>query len=320
MNFSEEQITKSGPKIRKVTKQGVSKANEILARQGKNMTLSEEPGKEQNVTVELETSRKKPGPLTHERKVVNTSIPEFEKKEVPVERSGVSENSNILQVEQIAEKAKTEDTYSGRLGKESFRIDFYPSEADYTGIVSYVRSNYTPIHDEPIQTSFTGIDNKAISDFIHEHLPLPENSAVLSTQAIPETDINPQITQIQAVKTAQIGKFTPVRENMNQKESIRHDRTFQVIVVVDPQGSFTEDQPCTLTISVLAKRIGGGFKQIIGKTTRQFTTASELAANVHCAPLSAGIYRFVAFGTIDKKYDGGESIVQFHDSSLFKVT
>jgi hypothetical protein len=65
--------------------------------------------------------------------------------------------------------------------------------------------------------------------------------------------------------------------------------------------------------------MGGGFKQTLGKSRGKITTGGEFTANVHCVPLPSGIYRFVAFGTINIKNDLKESIVQFQESSIFSV-
>jgi tetrahydromethanopterin S-methyltransferase subunit B len=274
---------------------------------------------------ELEEQEKELETLRNELENANAKITELEEQERELETLHKnSENEVGPPTEQMADIPKIEDTSreNGRYGKEAFSINLYLREGHYQGIVSHVLSNSTPIRtDDQKRKTFKGVDHKAIADFINENLPQPEELSVAPEPVAPEPEKSPVETQKPAFKTASIRKFTLVREGKVQKErSIPHNQIFQVALVVDPLESIVEENlPCPYNISVHAKRMGGGFKQILGTTRGQITTAGELTANVHCASLPAGIYRFVAFGTINIKKDMQESIVQFHESSIFMV-
>jgi hypothetical protein len=247
-------------------------------------------------------------------KVKITELEKQEKKLVTLHKD--LENKNKSLIEQIADLQKTEETfpvYSGS-SKASFRIDLYPHEGHYQGKVVHLLTNE--------KKAFSGLNHKAIADFVNEHLPQSEESFVAPEPVVSVPTKSPVETPNQASKTASIRKFTLVQKGKVQKEkSIPHDQIFQVVLIFDPLKSiFEENLPCPYKISVYAKRMGGGLRKTLGETRGQITSAGEFTATVHCAPLPVGIYRFVAFGTSNIKKDQQESIVQFHESSMFNVT
>lgn len=225
------------------------------------------------------------------------------------------EKKNKRLKEQIENLQKTEEAFpeDSGTGKAAFRIDLYPHEGHYQGKVRLLGTKK--------KKAFSGLDGKAISDFMNEHLPQPE-APVVAPEPVTSVPATPPVeTQKPAFKTVSIRKFTLMREERMQKEKlIPHDQIFQVALTVDPLESIVaENLPCPFKISVYAKRMGGGLRKTLGKTSGQITSAGEFTANVHCAPLPAGIYRFVAFGTINIKKDRQGSIAQFQESSIFNV-
>ena len=258
-----------------------------------------------------------------------TELKKREKKLVTLHKD--LENKNKSLIEQIADLQKTEETFPVYRGssKASFRIDLYPHEGHFQGKVVHLLTKEKKV--------FSGLNHKAIADFVNEHLPQSEESFVAPEPVTSVSEEEPFVafepvasvptkspveTPNQAFKTASIRKFTLVQKGKVQKEkSIPHDQIFQVVLIVDPLKSIVEENlPCPYKISVYAKRMGGGLRKTLGKTRGQITSAGEFTATVHCAPLPLGIYRFVAFGTYNIKKDQQESIVQFHESSMFNAT
>jgi hypothetical protein len=266
---------------------------------------------------ELEKQEKELVTLRKELENAKVKITELEKQEkklVTLHKDLEKKNKSLI--EQIADLQKTEETfpvYSG-FNKASFHIDLYLHEGHYQGKVVHLLTNE--------KKAFSGLNHKAIADFVNEHLPQSEESSVAPEPVASVPTKSPVETPNQALKTASIRKFTLVQKGKLLKEkSIPHDQIFQVALVVDPLKSIIQENfPCPYKISVYAKRMGGGLRKILGKTRGQITSAGEFTATVHCAPLPVGIYRFVAFGTSRIKKDQLESIVQFHKSSMFNVT
>jgi hypothetical protein len=266
---------------------------------------------------ELEKQEKKLVTLRKDLENAKTKITEMKKQEKKlVTLHKDLENKNKSLTEQIAYLQKTEEIFPVYRGSSmaSFRIDLYRHEGRYQGRVVYLLTKE--------KKAFSGLNHKAIADFVNEHLPQSEESFVAPEPVASVPTKSPVETSNQAFKTASIRKFSLVQEGKVQKEkSIPRDQIFQVVLIVDlPQSIVEKNFPCPYKISVYAKRMGGGLRKTLGETRGQITSAGEFTATVHCAPLPVGIYRFVAFGTSNIKKDQQESIVQFHESSMFNVT
>jgi hypothetical protein len=312
MNSSEkENLAKSDPKTKE--KKGLNDAQHVSEElKKKHIQLRSELETANTRIMELEEKEKERETLHKDLVNANNRIKKLEEKEkelLTLRRDLKNAEANKSEI-----KEKEKELESSGYGKEAFRIDLYPYEGHYQGKVVHLLTGE--------KKAFKGVDHKAIADFIDEQLPQSAESSVAPVPIAPEPEKSPQETHIMAFKKASISKFTIVQEGTVQKNlSIPHDQVFQTALVIDPLESIVEDDlPCPYTISVYAKRIGGGYKQILGKTKGQITIAGELTANVHCASLRTGIYRFVAFGTIHIKKDTKESIVQFQKGSLFIVS
>jgi hypothetical protein len=266
--------------------------------------------------IELKEKEKELGLLRKDLEDANSRIKELEgkKREMEILRKDL-EKETTPPKEHMTDKQKIEETFSEHTshGKEAFRIDLYPYEGHYQGKVEHLLTKE--------KKAFKGIDHEAIADFINEHLSQPEESFP-APETVKLISAKPtRQTQMQVLKTASIRKFTIVLQDNSQKErSIPNDQFFRVSLVVDPPESIAEDEfPCLYNISIFGKRMGGNFKQIMGKSNGEIKTAGEFIVNTRCAPLHPGIYRFVALGTITIKNSGKESIILFHESKIFFV-
>ena len=226
------------------------------------------------------------------------------------------ENKNKNLKEKITDLQKTEETIPEGSGasKAAFRIDLYPRQGHYQGKVEHLLSKE--------KKAFSGLDQKAITDFINKHLHQPEELVVTPNSVAPKPKAASVETQTPAFKTASTRKLALIRDGKMQKEAlIPHDQAFQLALIVNPPKSIVEENvPCPYNISVYAKRMGGGLKQILGETSGQITSTEEFTANVPCVPLPAGIYRIVASGTSNIKKDRQEAIGYFQESSIFSVS
>ena len=311
------------------------------------LTLSKDLENVKTKIKELEKQEKKMVKLRNDLENAKTKIKEMKKQEKKLLTLNKDlENKNKSMIEQIAYLQKTEETFPVYSGSSmaSFRIDLYLHEGHYQGRVVHLLTKE--------KKAFSGLNHKAIADFVNEHLhqseesfvapepvtsvsaeeplvvPKPVASAPAEGPVVAPEPVasvptkSPVETPNQAFKTASIRKFTLVQKGkVKNEKSIPHDQIFQVMLIVDPLKSIVEeDLPCPYKISVYAKRMGGGLRKTLGETRGQITSSGEFTATVHCAPLPVGIYRFVAFGTSNIKKDQQESIVQFHESSMFNVT
>jgi hypothetical protein len=335
MNSPEkEDLTNSDPKDKSETQNGLGNAHNIPEEPKKKQVKLRNDLENPNARLaELEEKEKELGSLRNDLKNTNSKIKELEEKEKELgslRRDLENANSRIKELkvkekelETLRKDLKNETTSLNKEhshpGIASFLIQLYPPrEGHYPGKVKHFPLEGKAEHEQQIK----GPDDKNIAAFINKYLPDLEESFVAHEPVAPVPSKSAVETQIPAFKTAIIRKFTLVQEGKFQKErSITNDKIFQVTIVVDPMGSIVEENlPCSCEISVFAKRMGGGFKQILGKSDGQIIKAGEFTANVHCFPLPTGIYRIVAFGTINIKDDLKESIIGFHQSSIFCVT
>jgi hypothetical protein len=318
MNIPEEDLANSDLKAKTEIKKGLSDEHNISERPKKKSVKvhsdPEDPGARLTESKDVE---KEMGALNKTQEDADSKKKEKEVKVKELETllKDSDHNANLLK-EQLPDKQGIEETYPELSSKShvAFRIDFYLREGDYHGIVKLLPSKEG--------MPFKGKDLTAIIEFINGHFPKPEESVVVTPGPVSPVALESVENQMKVFKMASIRKFCIATEGMFHKEkSIPRDKIFQLSLVIDPLESIVEeDLPCPYNISVYAKRMGGGFKQVLGKSDGQIIRVGEFFASIHCFPLPAGIYRIVAFGTINIKNNMKESIIGFHESSIFLVS
>jgi hypothetical protein len=324
MNAPEEDLANSDPKANIEITNGLDNAHTIKNEPKKKHGKSRNDPEYLNPTsTELTEKDKELGLLQRELENANSRIKELEGMEKELEALRKDRENDTTSLKgYAADKQKTKESFKeySHPGIASFLLQLYPPrEGHYPGKVKHFPFQEGEKQDEQ---RINGIDDKDFAAFINKYLPKLEESFVVHEPIAPVPSKSEVETRINVFKMASILKFGIVLEGKFIKEKlIPSDQIFQLSLVIDPLESVVEKNlPCPYNISVYAKRMDGGLKQILGKSDGQILEVGEFTANVHCFPLITGIYRIIAFGTINIKDDLKNSVIGFHESSIFRVT
>jgi hypothetical protein len=224
------------------------------------------------------------------------------------------EKTNTRLDEKIVDLQHTEETIPQdfSVGRAAFRIELYPRQGHYQGKIEHLLTK-----DKKV---FSGLDNEAIIRFISKHLP-PKDEEVTELQpyalpagAVPhaKATANTDTLQIRELNIIPTGAWRPTAV-------VPTDSPFHVQLTLDPSNIIKEKTAAlNYKVSIYAKRLEGGLRQIIGEVKGEVKTANPFKTKMAASALPTGTYRFEAIGRFNQE-EKSKPVDVFGESRLISI-
>jgi hypothetical protein len=214
----------------------------------------------------------------------------------------------------IADLQNTEETIPKdfSVGKSAFRIELYPRQGDYGGKIEHLLTRD--------KKGLNGLDSDIIMAFISDHLPRKEEDLVETQYATLPAVARDKTETTDHTDTLHIRELNIIPTGAWKATGVvPPDNAFHIQLTLDPSSVITE-QAAALNyhVSIYAKRLEGGLRQIIGETKGEIKTANPIKTKVAAEALPPGTYRFEAIGKFNLK-EKPTPINVFRESSLISV-
>ena len=224
------------------------------------------------------------------------------------------ENINTRLEKKIADLQHIEETVPEdfSVGRAAFRIELYPRQGHYGGKIEHLLTKD--------KKGLNGLDSDSIMAFISKHLPRKEEELIETPPATLPAEKVDKSEAIDHTDTLQIRELNIIPTGAWRATGVvPTDSPFHVQLTLDPSNVITEQAGAlNYQVSIYAKRLEGGLRQIIGETKGEIKTGNPIKTKVAAAALPAGTYRFEAIGKFNQK-ERPTPVDVFGESSLISI-
>ena len=257
---------------------------------------------------ELNSLRKQLKEAEDQKTKLKAQQQDLEDRIIELETTNADLNEKMVELENDEESIP--EDFSAK--RSAFQIQLYSRQGHYEGKIEHPLTKH--------KKRLIGLDNESIVAFISEHLPEKDEEPTEAQSATfpvaevdnTETTDETESTQIKEFNIIPAGAWRPTAV-------IPSESPFLIQLTLEPSKLMKEqDTALDYKLSILAKRLEGGFRQIIGEVKGEIKTDTPFKTKISSAPLPSGTYRFEAVGTMSQK-DKQLSIDAFRKSSLINV-
>ena len=224
------------------------------------------------------------------------------------------EKINARLEKKIVDLQHTEETIpeAFSVGRAAFRIELYPRQGHYQGKIEHLLTK-----DKKV---FSGLDNETIISFISRHLPQREEEIIEPVPSEPLAGEVPHVETTGHTDTLHIRELNIIPTGAWRPSGVvPTDSPFHVQLTLDPSNIITEQAAAlNYKVSIYAKRLEGGLRQIIGEAKGKIKTANPFKTKVAATALPPGTYRFEAIGKFNQK-EKPTPVDVFGESSLISI-